>query len=68
MESLLKEQRGGELVLDLSPRATVGGGVDDIYGEDRASEDQLATPWSVSVARYYNHAFAIFLFFLLHWS
>ncbi|KAG8376060.1 hypothetical protein BUALT_Bualt09G0024300 [Buddleja alternifolia] len=50
MESFLKEQRGGESVLDLSPRSTVGGGVEDVYGEDRASEDQLATPWTVSVA------------------
>lgn len=32
--------------------ATVGGGVEDVYGEDRATEDQLVTPWTVSVARY----------------
>ncbi|KAL3642950.1 hypothetical protein CASFOL_013765 [Castilleja foliolosa] len=54
MESFLKEQRGGECVLDLSPRSTVGGGVEDVYGEDRASEDQLVTPWTVSVASGYN--------------
>lgn len=52
MESTLKEMRGGESVLDLSPRSTVGGGVEDVYGEDRATEDQLVTPWVVSVARF----------------
>ncbi|KAK6137035.1 hypothetical protein DH2020_029222 [Rehmannia glutinosa] len=39
---------------DLSPRSTVGGGVEDVYGEDRASEDQLVTPWTISVASGYN--------------
>ena len=29
----------------------VGGGVGDTYGEDCATEDQLVTPWTVSVAR-----------------
>jgi malate dehydrogenase (oxaloacetate-decarboxylating)(NADP+) len=29
----------------------VGGGVSDVYGEDRATEEQLITPWSFSVAR-----------------
>lgn len=29
-----------------------GGGVEDAYGEDRATEEQLITPWSFSVARY----------------
>ncbi|OIV94281.1 hypothetical protein TanjilG_00030 [Lupinus angustifolius] len=50
MESVLKGVRGGECVLDLSPRSTVGGGVEDIYGEDCATEDQLITPWTFSVA------------------
>lgn len=27
-----------------------GGGVGDVYGEDRATEEQLITPWSFSVA------------------
>lgn len=54
MESTFKEQRGGELVLDLSPRSTVGGGVEDVYGEDRATEDQLVTPWTISVASGYT--------------
>lgn len=40
----IKEMRnGGE--------SDVGGGVEDVYGEDRATEDQLVTPWTVSVAR-----------------
>lgn len=29
----------------------VGGGVEDVYGEDSATEDHFITPWSVSVAR-----------------
>jgi hypothetical protein len=28
-----------------------GGGVGDAYGEDRATEEQLITPWAFSVAR-----------------
>lgn len=53
MESILKDMmRGGESVLELSPRSTVGGGVEDVYGEDRATEEQLLTPWVVSIARY----------------
>ncbi|KAL6523473.1 hypothetical protein OROGR_017076 [Orobanche gracilis] len=54
MQSFLQERGGGESVLDLSPRSTVGGGVEDVYGEDRASEDQPGTPWTVSVASGYN--------------
>jgi hypothetical protein len=55
MENTLKPLRDGESVLDcLSPRSrsTVAGGVEDVYGEDRATEDQLVTPWTFSVARY----------------
>jgi len=55
MESILKPLRDGESVLDLSPRSTVSGGVEDVYGEDRATEDQLVTPWTFSVARSYSH-------------
>lgn len=33
------------------PTAVVGGGVEDVYGEDTATEDHFITPWSVSVAR-----------------
>ncbi|XP_042403081.1 NADP-dependent malic enzyme-like isoform X1 [Zingiber officinale] len=34
--------------------ATVGGGVEDMYGEDRATEEQLVTPWTFSVASGYS--------------
>ena len=52
MESMMKERRGDNAsVLDLDPKSTVGGGVEDMYGEDRATEEQLVTPWTVSVAR-----------------
>ncbi|KAL7122011.1 hypothetical protein ACP275_01G019300 [Erythranthe tilingii] len=49
MESTMKELTG-ESVLDLEDKAGVAGGVEDVYGEDRASEDQPITPWTVSVA------------------
>ncbi|QCD92033.1 malate dehydrogenase [Vigna unguiculata] len=54
MESILKPLRDGESVLDLSPRSTVSGGVEDVYGEDHATEDQLVTPWTFSVASGYS--------------
>lgn len=54
MESTLKEVRGGASVLDMDPKSTVGGGVEDSYGEDRASEDQLVTPWTISIASGYT--------------
>lgn len=50
MESQLKEKRNGAGVLDLDPKSTVGGGVQDIYGEDTATQNQIITPWSVTVA------------------
>ncbi|XP_039016776.1 NADP-dependent malic enzyme-like [Hibiscus syriacus] len=31
-----------------------GGGVEDVYGEDYATEDQLVTPWTYSVASGYS--------------
>ncbi|KAJ0986399.1 hypothetical protein J5N97_004755 [Dioscorea zingiberensis] len=53
MESTLKDLREeGASVLD--PKSTVGGGVEDVYGEDRATEEQLVTPWTVSVASGYT--------------
>nr|BAZ95848.1 NADP-dependent malic enzyme gene [Flaveria brownii] len=52
MASTLKQVKDGESVVDNS--SAVGGGVDDVYGEDRASEDQLITPWTVSVASGYT--------------
>jgi len=64
MESTLKALRDGESVLDLSPRSTVSGGVEDVYGEDHATEDQLVTPWNFSVARFHNlHSLSVFLSF-----
>ncbi|KAG5559289.1 hypothetical protein RHGRI_008990 [Rhododendron griersonianum] len=55
MDSTTKKVRpGGASVLDLDLKATVGGGVEDAYGEDRATEDQLVTPWTVSVASGYS--------------
>ncbi|TXG61979.1 hypothetical protein EZV62_013342 [Acer yangbiense] len=38
----------------LDNKATGGGGVEDVYGEDFATEDQLITPWTVSVASGYT--------------
>lgn len=54
MESTLKDIRDGASVLDMDPKSTVDGGVVDVYGEDRATEDQLVTPWTSSVARFKN--------------
>ncbi|XP_038981314.1 NADP-dependent malic enzyme isoform X2 [Phoenix dactylifera] len=55
MESTLKEIRGDKpSVLDMDPESTVGGGVEDVYGEDRATEEQLVTPWTLSVASGYT--------------
>ncbi|KAL7134833.1 hypothetical protein ABFS83_11G051700 [Erythranthe nasuta] len=52
MESVLnEEQKRGE---ELNGRWTVAGGVADVDGEDRATEDQLFTPWTVSVASGYS--------------
>ena len=31
---------------------TAGGGVEDAYGEDRATEEQPVTPWTLTVARF----------------
>lgn len=52
MESTLKEiTSNGDSVLDMKDKCGVGGGVEDMYGEDRATEDQPITPWTFSVAR-----------------
>lgn len=50
MESTFKEL-SGESVLDLVDKCGIGGGVIDMYGEDRATENQPITPWTISVAR-----------------
>nr|BAA24950.1 NADP-malic enzyme [Aloe arborescens] len=55
MESMMKSLRGDDVsVLDLDPKTAVGGGVGDVYGEDRATEEQQVTPWTVSVASGYS--------------
>ncbi|GAU24755.1 hypothetical protein TSUD_355840 [Trifolium subterraneum] len=41
-------------VSGIDDSSTIGGGVRDVYGEDRATEDQFVTPWSVSVASGYT--------------
>ena len=46
MSSTLKEMRNGTV-----SEKGHGSGAQDICGEDCASEDQLITPWSASVAR-----------------
>ena len=43
---------GAACEVDVNDAAAVGGGVEDAYGEDRATEDQPVTPWAVCVARY----------------
>jgi malate dehydrogenase (oxaloacetate-decarboxylating)(NADP+) len=50
MESTLKDVRNGLSGLVVDNKSTVGGGVQDVYGEDCAIEDQIITPWSVCVA------------------
>ncbi|XP_010430068.1 PREDICTED: NADP-dependent malic enzyme 4, chloroplastic [Camelina sativa] len=39
---------------DVVPKSTVSGGVQDVYGEDAATEDMPITPWSLSVASGYT--------------
>lgn len=51
MESTLKEMRSGSHDNSVNGKFGFGGGVEDVYGEDRATEDQLVTPWTVSIAR-----------------
>ncbi|XP_021749892.1 NADP-dependent malic enzyme-like [Chenopodium quinoa] len=48
-------KEGASAAIDLNDKSTVsGGGVEDVYGEDSATEDQLVTPWSLSVASGYS--------------
>lgn len=59
MENTLKEMRDSAPSSSSSPspvtekesKSTPGGGVEDVYGEDSATEDHYITPWTVSVAR-----------------
>ncbi|XP_058213739.1 NADP-dependent malic enzyme-like isoform X2 [Rhododendron vialii] len=50
MESTLKDARDGAAAADVDPKPTLGGRVEDVYGEDRATEDQIVTPWATYVA------------------
>ena len=51
METVLKDNKEVSSVVEVDNKSTVGGGVQDVYGEDSATEDQFVTPWSISVAR-----------------
>lgn len=51
MESTLKELRDGNTVLEVDSKSAVSGGVRDVQGEDAATEDQIVTPWTITVAR-----------------
>ena len=51
MESTLKDLRDGNPVIEVDSKSAVSGGVKDTYGEDSATEEQLVTPWTLSVAR-----------------
>ncbi|GAB4852643.1 hypothetical protein Ancab_016858, partial [Ancistrocladus abbreviatus] len=44
----VKMKKSAEKVID--PNSVVGGGVEDVCGEDQATEEKLLTPWTVSVA------------------
>lgn len=54
METPLKELKKDSPVDDVDGNSISAGGPQDVYGEDRATEDQFVTPWSVSVARYHS--------------
>ncbi|KAJ7951714.1 Malic enzyme [Quillaja saponaria] len=46
METTVKEMRDGSAVTDVDNKPIVAGGAQDVYGEDRATEDQSVTPWT----------------------
>jgi hypothetical protein len=55
-ETTRKDVRDGAAssssVIDVDSKSTVApGGPHDVYGEDAATEEQVVTPWFVSVAR-----------------
>ncbi|KAG9449109.1 hypothetical protein H6P81_009074 [Aristolochia fimbriata] len=50
----LKENIDEAAILDMDSKSTVGGGVQDVYGEDQATQDQPVTPWAVTVACGYS--------------
>jgi malate dehydrogenase (oxaloacetate-decarboxylating)(NADP+) len=51
LKEMREESSSSPLIDDVDSKPTVAGGVQDVYGEDSATEDQFVTPWSVSVAR-----------------
>ncbi|KAK4422260.1 NADP-dependent malic enzyme [Sesamum alatum] len=54
MESTLIKGMNGGSVVDDDKAGVIGGGVEDVYGEDRASHDQAITPWTLSLASGYT--------------
>ncbi|TKY48213.1 NADP-dependent malic enzyme [Spatholobus suberectus] len=54
METPLKELKKEPTVADVDDNPISAGGPQDVYGEDRATEDHFVTPWSVSVASGYT--------------
>lgn len=54
MESTLKELRDGNTVLEVDSKSAVSGGVRDVQDEDAATEDQIVTPWTITVASGYS--------------
>ncbi|KAI4376287.1 hypothetical protein MLD38_014068 [Melastoma candidum] len=44
----------GDSSVEVRNENSVAGGIRDVYGEDAATEDQLVTPWTVSVASGYS--------------
>ncbi|KAL6496997.1 hypothetical protein OROGR_028926 [Orobanche gracilis] len=59
MENTLKKMRenapsaSSSSAIEKDSKSPVGGGVEDVYGEDSATEDQYITPWTVTVASGY---------------
>ncbi|PKU87908.1 NADP-dependent malic enzyme, chloroplastic [Dendrobium catenatum] len=54
-----RKTRNAEILIEKSadmvdPKSAVSGGVKDVYGEDRATEEHHITPWSLSVASGYS--------------
>ncbi|KAI3521516.1 hypothetical protein L1887_10986 [Cichorium endivia] len=59
VDSAVKEVNAPMAVEIVDPKlkqhsTAVGGGVEDVYGEDTATEEQFDTPWSVTVASGYS--------------
>ncbi|XAR67678.1 Malate dehydrogenase (oxaloacetate-decarboxylating) (NADP(+)) [Bertholletia excelsa] len=54
VDSTSKEASDGSPAIEVQPKSTVGGGVQDIYGEDAATEDHPVTPWTITVASGYS--------------